>query len=79
MIDVFPVLHNDRRIGQVTSACHSPRLDRNIGYAMLPIELAELGTELEVQTPAERTTAVVVERPFIDPKKETPKRELSRR
>jgi len=79
MIDVFPVSHNDRRIGQVTSACHSPRLQKNIGYAMLPIELAELGTELEVQTSTEHTTAVVVERPFIDPKKETPKQELSRR
>ncbi len=79
MIDVFPVHRNGRRVGEVTSACHSPRLEKNIGYAMLPIELAELGTEVEVTTPAERTAAVVVERPFIDPQKETPRQELDRR
>jgi glycine cleavage system aminomethyltransferase T len=79
MIDVFPVHHHGRRVGQVTSACHSPRLDKNIGYAMLPVELAELGTEVEVRTPAERTAAVVVERPFIDPHKTTPKQKLSPR
>ena len=44
---------------------------------MLPIELAELGTELEVETPSEKTSAVVVERPFIDPKKEIPKQDLA--
>jgi len=77
MIDVFPVFHGGERVGQVTSACYSPRLDKNIGFAMVPIELAELGTELEVETPAERTSGVVVERPFIDPKKEIPKQELA--
>jgi aminomethyltransferase len=40
---------------------------------MLPIGLTELGTTLEVETPTERVRAVVVEKPFIDPKKETPK------
>jgi glycine cleavage system aminomethyltransferase T len=39
----------------------------------LPIGLTDLGTTLEVQTPTERVPAVVVEKPFIDPKKETPK------
>ncbi len=73
MIDFFPVLDNGARIGEVTSACHSPRLEKNIGYAMVPVQHAELGTELEVDTPHGRTSATVVEKPFIDPKKETPK------
>src|SRR5207244_661406 len=60
MIDFFPVSANGDRIGNVTSACYSPRLEKNIGYAMVPIEFAELGTELEVETPSERTAAVVV-------------------
>jgi glycine cleavage system aminomethyltransferase T len=76
MVDFFPVHKNGDRVGIVTSACHSPRLEKNIGYAMLPIELTELGTELEVETPTERTSAVVVPRPFIDPKKEIPKQDL---
>ena len=73
MIDFFPVRHHGEVVGKVTSACHSPRLGRNIGYAMLPIGLTELGITLEVETPTELVRAVVVEKPFIDPKKETPK------
>src|SRR5438552_2416079 len=77
MIDFFPVYGRGKseQIGQVTSACYSPRLQKNIGYAMVPIEHAELGTELEVVTPPSgRVSAVVVRKPFIDPQKEIPKR-----
>jgi glycine cleavage system aminomethyltransferase T len=77
MIDFFPVNKDGGRIGEVTSACFSPRLEKNIGFAMVPIELAELGTELEVERPDGTTSAVVVEKPFIDPKKTTPKQELT--
>ena len=61
-------------IGQATSAVYSPRLEKNIGYAMVPIEYAGLGTLLTVVVPGsgERPTRVV-KKPFIDPKKETPK------
>ena len=77
MIDVFPVHKDGSRIGKVTSACFSPRLEKNIGYAMVPIEQSELGTELEVERPEGKVSATVVEKPFIDPKKETPKQELA--
>jgi glycine cleavage system aminomethyltransferase T len=76
MIDVFPVFSGGKQVGKVTSACHSPRLERNIGYAMVPIELTELGTQLEVEVPSGRTEAVVVPKPFIDPEKETPKQQV---
>jgi len=75
MIDFFPVYVEGRRVGKVTSACWSPRLEKNIGYAMLSIEYTELGTELEVDTPKSgRVRAVVVPMPHWDPKKEIPKR-----
>jgi glycine cleavage system aminomethyltransferase T len=77
MIDFFPVTHRGERVGHVTSACHSPRLEKNIGYAMVPIELAQHGTELEVEVAGERREGVVVEMPFIDPKKEIPKQRLA--
>jgi glycine cleavage system aminomethyltransferase T len=64
-------------VGQVTSACYSPRLEKNIGYAMLPVELTEFGTELEVEAPTGRQPAVVVRKPFIDPAKDTPKQEVA--
>jgi glycine cleavage system aminomethyltransferase T len=77
MIDVFPVHLNGSRIGEVTSACWSPRLEKNIGFAMVPTEHSELGTELEIEKPDETVGAVVVPKPFVDPEKETPKQELT--
>jgi glycine cleavage system aminomethyltransferase T len=77
MPDFFPVSHGGSQVGRVTSACYSPRLEKNIGYAMVPIELAELGTELEVEVEGESRKAVVVAMPFIDPKKEIPKQRLA--
>jgi glycine cleavage system aminomethyltransferase T len=78
MIDVFPVFSNGDRIGKVTSACYSPRLEKNIGFAFVPIEHAELGTELEVESPVSgRVGATVVQKPFVDPKKEVPAQEVA--
>ena len=77
MIDVFGVHKGGARIGDVTSACYSPRLEKNIGFAMVPTEHSELGTELEIERPEETVAAIVVEKPFVDPEKETPKQELA--
>lgn len=75
MIEPFGVhVPGGLRIGEVTSACHSPRLDRNIGYAMVPLAYAEQGTELVVDTQHGRQDAIVVPKPFLDPGKEIPKR-----
>jgi glycine cleavage system aminomethyltransferase T len=69
MPDFFPVLRNGTRIGKVTSACYSPRLDKNIGYAMIPIEHTEIGTKLAVQRPEQTVQAVVADRVFVTPEK----------
>jgi aminomethyltransferase len=70
MPDFFPVIQdNGERIGKVTSACYSPRLDKNIGYAMVPVEHGELGTELAVERPDGTVAAVVADRVFIKPEK----------
>jgi glycine cleavage system aminomethyltransferase T len=54
------------QVGKVTSACHSPRLENNIGYAMLPAGLAEpLGQVLEVETPTGRYRGVTVRPRFF--------------
>lgn len=61
-------------VGEVTSAIYSPRLKKNIGYAMLPLEHSELGTKLTLEVPGSGgRPATVVPRPFFDPKKEIPK------
>jgi len=72
--DYLPVTDNDEQIGQVSSAFWSPRLERNIGFALVPVEHSENGSKLTVHTAARGAIdALVVPRPFIDPKKETPK------
>ncbi|HET9615107.1 MAG TPA: glycine cleavage T C-terminal barrel domain-containing protein, partial [Candidatus Limnocylindrales bacterium] len=68
-----PALHGGKRVGTVTDLIWSPRLERNIGYVWVPIELAGPGIELEIAAPdgsrvAGRTAAI----PFIDPKKKVP-------
>ena len=73
MIDVFPVFEGNQRIGSVTSACYSPRLEKNIGFAMLPIEAAHIGNRFEVQTLGGSQWATTVPKPFIDPDKDIPK------
>jgi aminomethyltransferase len=54
--------------GVITSCVHSPRLKKNIGYAMLPVERTQ-EKRLEVDAPDGARTAVIVPMPFIDPKK----------
>lgn len=73
MIERFSILHNGRAVGEVTSACYSPRQQRNIGLAMLPVDLSQLGTTVDIETPNGLRGGTVVQKPFIDPLKETPK------
>ncbi len=71
--DFWPVHSDGKAIGQVTTGAYSPRLEKNIGYAMVPIEYAELGTKFNVDVRGETKTATVVREPFVDPNRETPK------
>ncbi len=68
----WPVVEGGERIGKVTSAIHSPRLAKNIGYAWLPAERSEPGTTITVETEWGPRTATVVEMPFVDPEKRIP-------
>ena len=68
----WPASRNGERVGKVTSACHSPRLEKNIGYVWLPEGLAREGTQLDVDTEWGPRQATVVPMPFIDPQKAIP-------
>src|SRR4051812_16716036 len=67
MPDFFAVKHDGEVIGKVTSACFSPRLEKNIGFAMVPVEHSELGTQLVVERPEETVEGVVADRVFFKP------------
>ena len=60
---------NGETVGKVTSAVYSPRLEKNIALAMVELDASTLGTDLTVEMRDETRDAVVVEKPFYDPKK----------
>jgi glycine cleavage system aminomethyltransferase T len=74
--DYLQVVDDGSQIGQVSSAFWSPRLQKNIGFALVPIELTDLGTGLTVRMETGEYEATVIEKPFIDPRKETVKADL---
>jgi glycine cleavage system aminomethyltransferase T len=68
----WPAFHDGERVGHVTDACWSPRLEKNIGYVWVPIELAEPGTTLELDTDQGDQVGTTASIPFIDPNKKVP-------
>jgi aminomethyltransferase len=71
--DFWPMTKDGAVVGRLTSASYSPRLDMNMGYAWVPIELAAEGTTVQVESPADAMVATVVALPFLDPNKDVPK------
>jgi len=69
----WPAKLNDEKVGVVTSAVYSPRLERNIALAMVSVESAAGGSELIVYSISGDRPATIVDLPFIDPKKQRPK------
>ncbi len=68
----WPIRERGEQIGKITSAIHSPRLAKNIGYAWLPADRSEHGTTVSVETEWGERTATVVPTPFVDPDKKIP-------
>ena len=68
----WPASVDGDQVGKVTSAIYSPRLEKNIGYAWVPLRLAELGTQLDVESEWGVRRATVVPMPFWDPAQQIP-------
>jgi glycine cleavage system aminomethyltransferase T len=65
--------HDGAKVGSVTDLIWSPRLEKNIGYVWVPIELAAPGVELEIEGPGgTRASGRTAALPFLDPKKKVP-------
>ena len=65
----WAVSKDGQSIGEATIALYSPRLEKNIGFAMLRIEHTHPGTALSVASPLGDLWAEVVELPFVKPTK----------
>jgi glycine cleavage system aminomethyltransferase T len=73
LTEFWPAHNNGTLVGHATIAIRSPRLEKNIGYVWVPIELAEPGTPLELELPdGTQRSARTASLPFIDPRKKTP-------
>ncbi len=65
----WPLIKDGMKVGTVTSAIYSPRLEENIALCMLGVDHASPGTRLTVDKLGETRDAEVVPIPFYDPKK----------
>jgi aminomethyltransferase len=66
-----PILHGGQTRASMSSGGFSPLLGISIGMAYLPPELAQVGTELEVDVRGKHLNAIVVPRPFYRRNKAT--------
>lgn len=57
----------DGQIGEVLVALYSPRLEKNIGYAMVASEHSRQGSAMTVLSPAGELEGRVVGMPFVEP------------
>lgn len=67
--DFWPITVAGEKIGYVTSAVYSPRLEKNIALAMVAARHGEVGTQIHIETDLGMRSGVVCPKPFYDPKK----------
>lgn len=70
--EFWDIYVDDSKVGHVTRCAHSPRLDRNIGWANVAVEFSNLGTRLSVASPTGNRPAVVCEAPWFKPHTKIP-------
>ncbi|HET9526677.1 MAG TPA: glycine cleavage system aminomethyltransferase GcvT [Pyrinomonadaceae bacterium] len=58
------VLIDDRRVGKVTSGSPAPYLKKNIGFAYVPTEYANVGQEIKIDVRGRLVGAQIVKTPF---------------
>src|SRR5215210_7569956 len=68
----WPAFAGGTRVGHVTDATWSPRLEKNIGYVWVPVALATPGSALEIHTDDGMRTGTTAAIPFVDPGKKVP-------
>jgi sarcosine oxidase subunit alpha len=64
------VLADDKPVGRVTSSRFSPLLERTIGMAWVPADMAEDGSSITLADAGRRLSATVQTAPFYDPDQE---------
>jgi len=70
--EFWDIRDGSTKIGHVTRCAHSPRLDKNIGWANVVVEFAEVGTGLVVVSPYGELPATVCKAPWFKPQIKIP-------
>jgi len=60
----YKIFKCDQEVGEVTSGGYAPTLDVSIGFGYVPIELATIGTDIEIMIRNKPVPAQVVNRQF---------------
>jgi glycine cleavage system T protein (aminomethyltransferase) len=60
----YSIVKGGQEVGKVTSGGYSPTLDSSIGFGYVPIELATIGTDIEIMIRSKPVAARVVSRQF---------------
>ena len=60
----YPVIFDSETVGEVTSGTLSPTLNRAVALAVVPVKLAKIGQQLEVEIRGKNYPATVVKKPF---------------
>jgi len=60
----FIISHSGQEVGKVTSGGHAPTLGINVGFGYVPIELATIGTDIEIIIRNKPVAARIVKRKF---------------
>ena len=72
----WPAHNGGKLVGRVSDAVWSPGLEKNIGYVWVPIDLADPGNRIEVESEHGSMTGRTASIPFVDPRKERPAQPL---
>ena len=72
----WPIFNGEERAGVVTQAVYSPRLERNIGFALLDIAHADETDGLCVESAEGIRRITITPIPFVDPDKKIPRASL---
>lgn len=60
----YAIFHSGHEVGKVTSGGHAPTLGVNIGLGYVPVELAAIGTDIEIMIRSKLVAAQIVNKRF---------------
>ena len=67
--EFWDIINNNKKIGKVTSAVYSPRLEKNIALAIIESKCAKIGSRFKIGINDAFINCEQVSLPFYDPKK----------